>query len=354
MRRLVSGRRDVASVEELLRTHYAAEREAAQSTAERAAAVEACVDAVCSALLSQRGSVEMAGPVERAGTTCGAGGEAVEQVGRADIEGDASARYAIAAPRCAWGKPLGQLGDSLGSASRLSRMHSAKIRPASPSFLSFAAFQARAIPARIWIAQAALIAFVLWVCALEPAEGFVNCMAAALGAIVAGIGVPVAMASRSYRMAELESACRFNCRSIAAARMVVIGSADVLILGVAACAAPFLTNAYALTFAVYACVPYFAVCAGSFAVSRRVRGSSAMAVSVALSLVALGICVLFQQMFPWVYEPAAVGVWAIAAAVTGVWLAREAYAFLCAAAEGIDAFGCLGVHNEKGYDISWS
>jgi hypothetical protein len=356
MGRLISGERDAANMEKMLAAHYAAERAALQSSKKRKAAVEACVTAVECALKNEGDGAEMTGPVKHESLARGVGGNVGNQLERGGAVCAEAGERANTLRRFASENSLGRLEDSLGSASRPSRMHSAKTRPSSPSFLSFAAFQARAIPARIWIAQAALIALVLWVCALEPAEGFVNCMAAALGAIVAGMGVPVAMASRSYRMAELESACRFNCRSVAAARMVVVGGADVLLLGVAACAAPSLTNAYALTFAVYACVPYFAVCAGSFAVSRRARGFSAMAISAALSLLAMGICVFLQQVFPWVYEPAAVGLWAIAAAVTGVWLAREAYAFLCAAAEGIDAFGCLGrlAHNEKGCDISWS
>ena len=339
MRRLVSGRRNAVRAEKLLREHYVAERAGVLSPSERAVAIAECVDAVEYAL------------------TCNdVGSEAVGSVGRAGAERAASERHANEATGYELESSRGRYGGSLGSASGFSRTCSAKTRSASPSFFSFVAFQARAIPARIWIAQAALIAFVLWVCALEPAEGFVNCVAAALGAIVAGLGVPIVMASRLYRMAELESACRFNCRSVAAARMVVIGSVDVLVLGAAACIVPSLTNAYALAFAMYACVPYFAVCAGSFAVSRRARGFSAMAVSVMLSLVAIGVCVLLQRVFPWVYGPAAVGAWAIAAAVAGVWLAREAHMFLCTAAEGIDAFGCLGrfAYNEKGRDVSWS
>lgn len=356
MGRLISGERDAANMEKMLAAHYAAERAALQSSEKHKAAVETCVNAVECALKNEGDGAEMTGPVKYGGLARGIGGNVGNQFERGGAARAEVGERANTARRFASENPLGRLGDSLGSASRYSRMRAAKARSTSPSFLSFVAFQARAIPARIWAAQAAIVAFVLWTCALEPAEGFVSCMAAALGAIVAGMGVPIAMASRSYRMAELESACRFNCRSVAAARMVVIGSADVLLLGAAACAVPSLANAHALTFAVYACVPYFAVCAGSFAVSRRARGASVMVVSAALSLVAIGMCVFFQQVFPWMYEPTAVGVWAIAGAVAGVWLAREAYAFLRAAAVGIDAFGCLGrpAYNEKGCDISWN
>lgn len=334
MRRLVSNGRNAASAEKLLREHYAAERAAAQSPSERAAAIEECVEKIEFVLTHGDVGSETAGSVRQV------------NAGRVPAGG-----YADAAMGHAPESPLGRWGDSFGSVSDLSTM-----RLAPSSILSFVAFQIRIIPARIWVTQAAIVAFVLWVCASEPAEGFINCVAAALGAIVAGMGVPIAMASKAYGMAELESACRFNCRSVAAARMVVIGSADVLLLGIAACVAPSLANAHALTFAVYACVPYFAVCAGSFAVSRRARGASAMAASVTLSLIAIGICVLLQQVFPWIYESTAVGVWAIAGAVAGVWLVREAYAFLRAAAVGIDAFGCLGrpAYNEKGCDISWN
>ena len=224
------------------------------------------------------------------------------------------------------------------------------------SFASFLAIQTRIIPARIWMAQAAVIAFALWVCAMVPVEGFANCAATALGSVVAGAGVPLAAASRTYGMAELECACRFNCRSVVAARMAVIGAVDALMLGVSACVAPVLTESHALSFAVYACVPYFAVCAGSFAVSRRMRNVSAPAASAACVLVAIGACVLMQRFVPWTYSSAAIGVWAVAAAAAGVWLAREAHAFLRDASEGIDVLGCLGrsAYNEKRCDISWS
>lgn len=339
MRRLASGRCNAVGAEELLRGHYAAERAGMQSPSEHAAAIEGCIDAIEFALVCDDVGSKVAGPA-----------------GRAIAERTASERYANAAIGYEPENSLGQSEDSLGSASRPSRMHPAKPHPASPSFLSFAALQARAIPLRVWAAQAAVVAFVLWACAAAPTEGFVNCAAAALGAIVAGMGAPITAASKVYRMAELEGACRFDCRSIAAARMAVVGAADVLLLGIAACTVPFLADVYALTFAVHACVPYFAVCAGSFAASRRARGASGVAVSAAMSAAVVGICALAQQVAPWAYESAAVGVWAIAAAVAGVWLAREAYAFLRATAEGIDAWGCIGgfAYNEKRCDISWN
>lgn len=205
------------------------------------------------------------------------------------------------------------------------------------SFVGFVAAQARLIRPAVWLAHLALVALAALVCASAPDEPGTACAVAVLGAAAVLVEAPALLASKASGVAELEFACRFDHRSVLAARMVVLGCSGVLTLSCTAAVVPALAGADALAVLVHACVPYFLGCIGCLVAARRAPAASALGVSgawgalVALAALGAGLAV------PAAYADAATGVWGLAALATLAGLAREAALLLRRAAEGLDA-----------------
>ena len=137
-------------------------------------------------------------------------------------------------------------------------------------------------------------------------------------------------------MAELEYACRFDCRAVALARLVVLGCADVVTVTAIALAAPVMLGTDLFASLMHACAPYFLSCAGALLLVRRCAPSQALPLACAWTLlVAAGAYALFTLVPP-AYAQGSAWAWALVAAGSLVWAFREARAWLGGIAGGLD------------------
>ena len=142
------------------------------------------------------------------------------------------------------------------------------------TFAGFVAAQARFIHPRVWVAQLALVAVMAVLCL--PSSGMAHGIPVVSGMLAAAtvlVGLPELLASAAHRVAELEYACRFDCRAVALARLIVLGCSDVVTVTAIALAAPVMLGADPFASLVHACVPYFLSCAGALLVARRCPSS---------------------------------------------------------------------------------
>lgn len=138
------------------------------------------------------------------------------------------------------------------------------------TFAGFVAVQARFIHPRVWAAQLALVAIMAAVCL--PSSGMARGFSVVSGMLAAAtvlVGLPDLLASATHRVSELEYACRFDCRAVALARLIVLGCSDVVAVTAIALAAPIALGADPFASLVHACVPYFLACAGALLAARR-------------------------------------------------------------------------------------
>lgn len=204
--------------------------------------------------------------------------------------------------------------------------------------VSFVMAQVRYLPVWTWLAQVAVVVLMVLV-----ARGLTNEVAAklvvgTLSAITVLIGVPTLHASRICGVVELEYACRHNVASVLIARMVVLGCSSALAVAVMVGLAASSIDASAFAVALWAAPPFFASCAGSLVLLRRLRPSSAPLACVAWVGACSTALVVVALRHPALYDSAATGVWAAAALVAFCWLVRETMRTVRAAAAGLDAF----------------
>lgn len=205
------------------------------------------------------------------------------------------------------------------------------------TFPSFVAVQARFIHPRVWAAQLALVAAMAAACLLagDAPSGF-PLASGVLAAATVLVGLPDLLSSASHRVAELEYACRFDCRAVALARLVVLGCADVVTVTAIALAAPVMLGTDLFASLMHACAPYFLSCAGALLLVRRCAPSQALPLACAwMLLVAAGAYALFT-LVPLAYAQGSAWAWALVAAGSLVWAFREARAWLGGIAGGLD------------------
>lgn len=222
-------------------------------------------------------------------------------------------------------------------------------------FLPFAASQVHFVPKMVWASQLVMVAIVLVTCAFNERAGFSACALSVFGAALAGCGLPALVASKTYRMAELEYACLFDCRTVAIARMLAVGCASALEMASVVLLVPSFAQMNVLLACAYATVPFLLSCAGGMLLARRARSSAAGAIMVVFALIVACACVALASALPQMYMPVSAGVWAVAAAAGAVWAVCETHALLGGIAAGLDAY-CETVDERvmKGSGISWS
>ena len=288
-------------VEELVRAHYRAER-GAPDAASKARAL-AAVRAVAAHRASDAGA--------------GAGSCAVE-----------------GASACASGLPRPVADAPARACARA--VEGAPSREA--SFAAFVAAQARFIRPRVWAAQLALVAVMVAACA--GADGMSSGFSFASGMLAAAtvlVGLPDLLASAAHRVAELEYACRFDCRAVALARLIVLGCSDVAVITVLALAAPVALGADPFASLVHVCVPYFLSCAGALCAARRSPSmQTALPLACAWTLLVMAAAYAAFLFAPLAYAQASAWAWALVAAASLLWAVHEAHAWLRRIAGGID------------------
>ena len=189
------------------------------------------------------------------------------------------------------------------------------------TFAGFVAAQARFIHPRVWVAQLALVAVMAVLCL--PSSGMAHGIPVVSGMLAAAtvlVGLPELLASAAHRVAELEYACRFDCRAVALARLIVLGCSDVV------------------TVTAIACGPYFLSCAGALLVARRCPSSQALALSCAWALLVIVGTYAAFSLVPDAYAQASTWAWALVAAGSLGWAAHEVRTWIRGIEGGLDVF----------------
>lgn len=205
------------------------------------------------------------------------------------------------------------------------------------TFAGFVAVQARFIHPRVWAAQLALVAIMAAVCL--PSSGMARGFSVVSGMLAAAtvlVGLPDLLASATHRVSELEYACRFDCRAVALARLIVLGCSDVAVLTAIVLSAPLLLGADPFASLVHACAPYFLSCAGALVLVRRCPPSQALPLGFAWTLLVMAAAYAAFSLVPDAYAQASAWAWALVAAASAAWAAREARAWLGCIAGGLD------------------
>ncbi len=176
-----------------------------------------------------------------------------------------------------------------------------------------------------------------------------------LAAATVLVGLPDLLSSAAHRVAELEYACRFDCRAVALARLIVLGCSDVVTVTAIALAAPVMLGADPFASLVHACAPYFLSCAGALVLVRRCPPSQALPLGCAWTLLGDGGAYAAFSLVPDAYAQASAWAWALVAAGSLAWAAREARAWLGGIAGGLDMLASSSTHRcESKEQPSWN
>lgn len=207
----------------------------------------------------------------------------------------------------------------------------------SMTFAGFVAVQARFIHPRVWAAQLALVAAMVALC-LQGDEAMrgLPLVSGVLAATTVLVGLPDLLASSTHRVAELEYSCRFDCRSVALARLIVLGCSDVAVVTAIALAAPLALGADAFASFVHVCVPYFLSCAGALAVVRRCPPSQAMPLACLWALLVMAAAYAVFSLAPHAYAQASGWAWTLVATGSLAWTVREVRTWLGCISSGLD------------------
>ena len=210
--------------------------------------------------------------------------------------------------------------------------------------LDFISAQVHYVPAWAWLAQVAVLLVMACVVSTTHESGVetVRITMSLLTAASVLVGVPSLQSSKTHGVAELEYSCKYNTASIVIARLIIFGctSALAVVLMVLMLALRF--DLSILTVTLWAAPPYFISCAGVLAIMRHMSPENAVLSSAAFVAICFGALLTIGWLFPDAYRSASLGVWALAAAVGAVWLARELVLTVRAAAAGLDVF-CSGM-----------
>lgn len=208
------------------------------------------------------------------------------------------------------------------------------------SFLRFVLGQLRFVSPWAWVAQLALIALVVASAGALPSERPAVLIAVAAAVLTVLVGVPDVMRSCERGVAELEYACRFDCRQVLAARCALLGLSDVAVLTAAVVAIPALNGADPFLVFLYACVPFFTLCAGVFWIAghgRRSLTARCMALGAVVILAAWGL----WTAAPGLYAGMSATVWSLLAGVAFLAAVHEGRRLFRAVESGLDAVPAL-------------
>lgn len=212
--------------------------------------------------------------------------------------------------------------------------------PPAFSFPRFVWGQLRFVSPWVWAAQLALIALVVASAGALPSERSAVLIAVGVAVLTVLVGVPDVLRSCERGVAELEYACRFDCRQVLAARCALLGLSDVAVLTAAIVALPALAGADPFLVFLYACTPFFALCAGVFWIAghgRRSLTARCMALGAVMMLAAWGL----WTAAPALYAGMSATAWSLLAGVAFLAALHEGRHLFRAVGSGLDALPAL-------------
>lgn len=202
----------------------------------------------------------------------------------------------------------------------------------------FVAVQVRYIPARTWAAQVALVILMGVVAAAAGDSGATKLAVGMLSSVAVLVGVPSVHASKRHRVAELEYACPNNAASVLVARLIALGCSSALAVALMVAVTASRLDAGAFDVALWACSPFFCSSAGALALLRKATPSTAMSMCAVWVAACTAALLVLATVCPQAYGGASLAVWASAAGLALVWLAREVVMTCRAVTAGLDAF----------------
>lgn len=212
--------------------------------------------------------------------------------------------------------------------------------PPAFSFPRFVWGQLRFVSPWVWAAQLALIALVVASAGALSSERPAVLIAVGAAVLTVLVGVPDVLRSCERGVAELEYACRFDCRQVLAARCALLGLSDVAVLTAAIVALPALAGADPFLVFLYACTPFFALCAGVFWIAghgRRSLTARCMALGAVMMLAAWGL----WTAVPALYAGMSATAWSLLAGVAFLAALHEGRHLFRAVGSGLDALPAL-------------
>ncbi|MDO5120067.1 MAG: hypothetical protein Q4D48_08270 [Coriobacteriales bacterium] len=203
--------------------------------------------------------------------------------------------------------------------------------------ISFVVAQVRFIPLWTWVAQALLVALMLFVAAASESAEATKLSVGLLSAMTVLVGMPTVHASKLHGMAELEYSCLHNAAGVLVARLIVLGCSSALAVALMVGVVASSLEMSAFTVALWACPPFFGSCAAALTVLRKASPDTAVPLTVSW---VMGCCMALLAVaivFPEMYGNTALSVWAVAASLALIWLMREVAMTIRSAAAGLDA-----------------
>ena len=208
--------------------------------------------------------------------------------------------------------------------------------PPAFSFPRFVWGQLRFVSPWVWAAQLALIALVVASAGALSSERPAVLIAVGAAVLTVLVGVPDVLRSCERGVAELE----FDCRQVLAARCALLGLSDVAVLTAAIVALPALAGADPFLVFLYACTPFFALCAGVFWIAghgRRSLTARCMVLGAVMMLAAWGL----WTAAPALYAGMSATAWSLLAGVAFLAALHEGRHLFRAVGSGLDALPAL-------------
>lgn len=121
--------------------------------------------------------------------------------------------------------------------------------------------------------------------------------------------------SEFYKMAELEMATRFSLRSVAFARLIILGLMNLMILGVFIVIGLWNNTSIPLATVLYIVTPFLLTAYSGLYIVRRFRGQEAMYACVGISVGISVFLFLSRNIIPFIYQEKCLVIWMITALV---------------------------------------
>lgn len=188
--------------------------------------------------------------------------------------------------------------------------------------------QIRYVSPFVWLAQALLLGVCAALLFLSRREEYslaqikqLFLLLSSAAPLLTLTGVPEIAKSISHNMQEIELSCKHSLQRLMAVRLILIGSADVLVLTVLLVLGNAWYDCDAVRLILYLLVPFNVACAVCLWVIARARNAVANVICAAIcALLLAGFLAL--SSFTALYESTATWLWGIGLLLSGVYLAK--------------------------------
>jgi len=191
---------------------------------------------------------------------------------------------------------------------------------------TFLLSQLGCIRKRVWCLDAAVLMLVLLGGGVLEAK--MLGLLSALMPLLATAAIAESGRSKRFCMAELEQAARFSLKSVALARLSLMGAANGVLFGILTAAGSWYLGSSWLYVGVYALCPYMMTALLALWISRRFRGRDGDFLYVGIGVIFSAGALFAADTAPWLYAGRYFDRWVVAAAVLTACVLRENKQFI--------------------------